>query len=237
MNDAIVIAGASSEIGRAIAETFAVRGYRLHLWGRNVGRLEATAGVCRDAGASSVETTAVDVRDLSALEVAAQRIIDSGDSLRALVWAAGVFQWGRFDTVDEASVQEVLVTNLTAAAAAARLFLPALLRGTPSNLIFIGSGAGHQAYPDNAAYVAAKHGLRGLSEALHLDVCDLGVTVSTISAGLVNAGAGRMAPAARTHPDLLLRPVDIARAVEFVLDSPANVCPTEIVLRPATRYA
>ena len=131
----------------------------------------------------------------------------------------------------------MLVTNLTAAAAAARLFLPALVRAAPSNLIFIGSGAGHQAYPDNAAYVAAKHGLRGLAEALHLDMCDEGETVSTVSAGLVDAGAGRLSPAARTHSDRLLRPADIARAVEFILDSPANVCPTEIVLRPATRHA
>jgi NADP-dependent 3-hydroxy acid dehydrogenase YdfG len=111
-----------------------------------------------------------------------------------------------------------------------------LIHGAPSSLIFIGSGAGRQAYPDNAAYVAAKHGLRGLAQALHLDVCDEGVTVSVISAGLVNAGAGRFAPAARTHAAALLRPEDIASAVRFIIDSPANVCPTEIVLQPATRH-
>lgn len=236
MDSSAVIVGASSEIGRAVAERFAARGDRLHLWGRDEQRLQAAADACTNAGAPSVAVTSVDVQDLPALTRAADDVLAQEESLRAVVWAAGVFQWGRFDEVDPAGIQEVLATNLTSAAAAAARFLPALIRSAPASLIFIGSGAGRQAYPDNAAYVAAKHGLRGLAEALHLDVCDEGVTVSTITAGLVDAGAGRLAPAARRTPELLLRPADIARAVDFVVDSPSNVCPTEIVLRPATRH-
>ncbi len=95
--------------------------------------------------------TVIDVRDLRAVESAAERVRDADERLVALVWAAGVFQWGRFDTVDPAGARDVLITNFTAAAAAARLFLPLLLSSAPSNLIFMGSGAGHQAYPDNAA--------------------------------------------------------------------------------------
>ncbi|MGC5170209.1 SDR family oxidoreductase [Microbacterium sp. DT81.1] len=237
MTDLVVIAGASSEIGRAIAVSFAGRGMHVRLWGRDVARLDAAASACMDAGAESAQPTVVDVRDGAALHAAADGVLKEGGRLTAVVWAAGVFQWGRFDTVDESLMNDVLSTTFTAAATTARLFLPALVAHAPSTFVFVGSGAGRQAYPDNAAYVAAKHGLRGLAEALHLDVCDEGVTVSVISAGLVNAGAGSLAPAARTHASALLRPEDIARAVEFVVDSPANVCPTEIVLRPATRHA
>jgi NADP-dependent 3-hydroxy acid dehydrogenase YdfG len=231
-----VVAGASSDIGRAIAVLFASRGMSVYLWGRDVGRLAATAEACRAVGAASVCEVVLDVRDTEAVREAASMITTECESLEVVVWAAGTFQWGQFDTADELEMDGVLASTFTAAAVSARAFLPALLQAAPSSLIFIGSGAGRQAYPDNAAYVAAKHGLRGLAQALHLDVCDKGVTVSVISAGLVNAGAGRFAPAARTHAEHLLRPGDIADAVRFIIDSPVNVCPTEIVLQPATRH-
>lgn len=238
MESSAVVVGASSEIGRAIATRFAARGDRVHLWGRDASRLATTADSCERAGAASVVQTVVDVRDTAALTAATSAVAADGrHPLRALVWAAGLFQWGRFDAVDEAEMRDVLAVTFTAAATAARVALPALISNAPSSLIFVGSGAGRQAYADNAAYVAAKHGLRGLAEALHLDVCDEGVTVSTISPGIVDAGAGAHSPAARSFPDAVLQPVDVARAVDFVLASPANVCPTEIVLRPATRHA
>jgi NADP-dependent 3-hydroxy acid dehydrogenase YdfG len=236
MKASVVVAGGSSEIGRAIAVLLASRGLSVHLWGRNLGRLAERADACRAAGAPSVTETAFDVRDSRAVRDAASRVTGAHGSLKAIVWAAGTFQWGRFDTVDEPEMDDVLATTFTAAAVAARAFLPALIQEAPSSLIFIGSGAGRQVYADNAAYVAAKHGLRGFAQALHLDVCDEGVTVSVISAGLVNAGAGQYAPAARTHAHALLRPDDIASAVQFIIDSPVNVCPTEIVLQPATRH-
>jgi NADP-dependent 3-hydroxy acid dehydrogenase YdfG len=231
-----VVAGASSDIGRAIAVLLTSRGMSVYLWGRDVDRLAVTADACRVAGAPSVLEVVLDVRDNKAVREAASMIITGCDSLEAAVWAAGTFQWGPFDMVDEPGMDDVLASTFTAAAVAARALLPALLEAAPSSLIFIGSGAGRQAYPENAAYVAAKHGLRGLAQALHLDVCDRGVTVSVISAGLVNAGAGRFAPAAQTHAEHLLRPGDIADAVRFIIDSPVNVCPTEIVLQPATRH-
>ncbi|GAA0816467.1 SDR family NAD(P)-dependent oxidoreductase [Spirilliplanes yamanashiensis] len=78
---------------------------------------------------------------------------------------------------------------------------------------------------------AAKHGLAGLSRATFLDVRDRGVKVSLVSPGLVAAGAGLAAPAAR-HPERLLAPADVAAAVRFVVTFPARGCPTEIRLQP-----
>lgn len=237
MADAVVVVGASSEIGRAIAEDFASRGLALHLWGRDAGRLAQTRAACERAGAGAVVETVVDLEDPVQLQAAVTRVLEMEPRITGLIWAAGQFQWGRFDGVDAASAESVLATTFTAAVTVTRLLLPSLVVAAPSTVAFVGSGAGRQAYPDNAAYVAAKHGLRGFAEALHLDVCDEGVTVGIVSAGLVDAGAGRFAPAAREHPEAMLQPRDIARAVRFIAESPPNVCPTEIVLRAATRYA
>jgi NADP-dependent 3-hydroxy acid dehydrogenase YdfG len=235
--DAVVVAGASSEIGRAIAEDFASRGSALHLWGRDADRVALTRAACERAGASAVVETIVDLEDAAQLEAAVTRALEAGHRITGLVWAAGQFQWGRFDDVDTAETGSLLATTFTAAVTTTQRLLPSLVAAAPSTIVFVGSAAGRQAYPDNAAYVAAKHGIRGFAEALHLDVCDEGVTVGVVSAGLVDAGAGRFAPAARERPGAMLQPRDIARAVRFIAESPSNVCPTEVVLRPATRHA
>src|SRR5215204_1795847 len=98
MTDSVVIAGASSEIGRAIALVFARRGMQVDLWGRDSDRLEDAAAACLSAGAASVQLTIVDVRDGASLRAAAEgAMTDGAGSLKAVVWAIGVFQWGRFD--------------------------------------------------------------------------------------------------------------------------------------------
>lgn len=216
MSASALVVGASSAIGHAVAQSYASRGLDLVLWGRDRERLEAVARQCREGGAASARVVQVDVRDSEQLRRATQDAAASAQPLRHVVWAAGVFHWGRFDLADPAEVSDVITTGFTAAATTAHALLPALVANAPSTLVFIGSGAGMQAYPDNAAYVAAKHGLRGLAGALHLDVCDAGVTVSIISTGLVAAGAGLQAPAAQSHPHALVQPDDVAAAVSFV---------------------
>ena len=126
----------------------------------------------------------------------------------------------------------MITINLTSAAVVTRLVLPHLLAAAPSTLVYLGSGAAHQAYPDNAAYVASKHGLAGLAAATFLDVRDRDVKVSLVSPGLVAAGAGLDSPTGRTHPDRLLTPQDVAQTVRFVLTFPARGCPTHIQVQP-----
>ena len=79
--------------------------------------------------------------------------------------------------------------NLVAAARATPQLLSRLTRTPGSTLVFVGSGAAHRVFPDNAAYVASKHGLAALAASTFLDVKRLGVRVSVVSPGLVAAGA------------------------------------------------
>ena len=110
--------------------------------------------------------------------------------------------------------------------------LPALIAAAPSTLVYIGSGAAHRAFANNAAYVASKHGLAGLAEAVFLDVRDRDVKVSLISPGIVAAGASLATSAAQHRPHELLAPDDVAAAVRFVATFPVRGCPTHIQLQP-----
>jgi NADP-dependent 3-hydroxy acid dehydrogenase YdfG len=156
----------------------------------------------------------------------------AGGALSTVVYAAGAFDWAPADEADPATWQRLLDVNLTAAAVLTTMVLPPLLAAAPSALVYVGSGAARQAYANNAAYVASKHGLAGLARATFLDVRDRDVKVSLVSPGLVAAGAGLWSPGGQERPDQLLSPADVAAAVRFVVDFPASGCPVEVELQP-----
>lgn len=221
-----LVVGGSCSIGAAIGEMLGGLGLEVHLWGRDHERLDAASRQVTGAG-GQVSVAAVDVTDREAL-AAAVADLPAGRRLEVVVYAAGVFDWATADQADVEVTDRLLDVNLSSAAAATRLLLPRLLDSEPSALVYIGSGASRQAFAHNAAYVASKHGLLGLSQAVWADVRDRGVKVSIVSPGLVLAGAGMWAPAARESPHDLLSPSDVADAVRFVVQFPHRGCPTEI---------
>ena len=224
-----LMVGATSTIGRGLALELAELGYHLVLWGRRTDELAATAALVEDAGVP-VQTATVDVTDPVQLRAAVQALADA--PLHAAVWTPGLFEWGRADHVDPDAWRGLMEVNVTAPAVFTALVAPLLVASAPSALVYLGSGAGHQAYPYNAAYVASKHGLTGLARATFLDLRDADVKVSLISPGLVAAGGGLLSPAGQQRPDELLAVADVAAALRFVVTSPPACCPTEIHLQP-----
>jgi NADP-dependent 3-hydroxy acid dehydrogenase YdfG len=225
-----LVVGASSTIGGAIALELAGLGYGLSLWGRDRDRLRATAAACAATGCG-VATDRVDVTDRAEVTAALSEVSRRGP-LRAVVWAAGLFDWAAADVADPDTWTELLDVNLVAAARITPLVLPQLIASAPSALIYLGSGAARNAYANNAAYVASKHGLAGLAGGTFLDVRDRDVKVSLISPGLVAAGPALWSPAGQQHPERLLQAEDIAAAVRFVVTFPTRGCPIEIQLQP-----
>ncbi len=223
-----LVVGASSEIGTAVAAALSERTANLVLWGRDEGRLEAAASRC---GNAEVRTRQLDVTDDVQL-VDGLAAIRAHGPLDVVVWAAGAFDWALADQADPDRWRELAGVNLTAPMVFTTLVLPDLVAAAPSALVYIGSGAGHVAYPNNAAYVASKHGLTGLARATYLDVRRHGVKVSLVSPGMVAAGGSLLAPMTEEQRDALLRPEDVAAAVAFVVDFPDHGCPTEIHLQP-----
>ena len=224
-----LLVGATSEIGRALALELAHLGHDLVLWGRRTAELDITAGQVRDAGAD-VRTAAVDVTEDAALRAAVAQLAE--EPLHVAVWTPGLFDWGRADRADPAAWRALMEVNVTAPAVFTALVAPLLVTAAPSTLVYLGSGAGHQAYPDNAAYVASKHGLTGLARATFLDLRDADVKVSLISPGMVAAGGGLLSPVGQQRPQELLALADVAAALRFVLTSSPSCCPTEIQLQP-----
>jgi NADP-dependent 3-hydroxy acid dehydrogenase YdfG len=224
-----LVVGASSSIGAAIAARSAPSHSGIYLWGRNATALKKAARQCADG--PTVRTATVDVCDDAALRSGLDEVVAAG-RLTTVVWVAGLFDWAAADDADPSTWHRLLDVNLTAASVFTAMVAPHLVANAPSSLVYIGSGASHQAFSNNAAYIASKHGLAGLARAVFLDLRDRDVKVSLVSPGMVAAGGGLLSPAGQTRPDELLQPSDVAEAVQYVLSSPAHVCPTEIRLSP-----
>lgn len=185
MPRAILITGASSGIGRALALAYAAPGVTLALTGRNPERLEAVATAARQLGAE-VETALLDVRDQAAM---AQWIgaADARLGFDLCVANAGVttgLSPGELYE-DPQAVRALLSINLVGALNAVEpLIAPMLARGR-GQIAFVGSLAGLRGLPYAPAYCAAKAALHAYSEALRGRLEPAGVTVSLVIPGFV----------------------------------------------------
>ncbi len=181
----VLITGASSGIGRALAFAYAAPGVRLALIGRDAVRLEATAQAARDMGAE-VEAGTIDVRDRAAMA----RWIGAADAARPFDLAianAGITTGLGPDelTEDPDAVRAILATNLVGVLNTAEpLIGPMAARGT-GQLAFVGSIAGLHGLPYSPAYCVTKAGVHAYAESIRPRLEARGVIVSLIVAGFV----------------------------------------------------
>ena len=168
---AVVITGASSGIGRAAAQAFARAGAQLVLAARSEAALAVAARECAEAGGEAIPAPC-DVTDaeqvLHVAETARQRFG------RIDIWIndAGVHLLGRMDEVPLEDFRQVIDVNLMGTVHGCRAALPVFRAQNAGVLINIGSLAGTVGQPYASAYVASKWAVRGLSEALRMELID-----------------------------------------------------------------
>ena len=236
----VCVTGASSGIGRATALAFAREGARLIVAARRADRLEALQPELTRLGAPEVRRIVVDVRDEPSVRRAVETLPDDWKRLEVLVNNAGLSRGlgplheGRLDDWNE-----MIDTNLKGLLHVDRAFLPHMIAGGRGTVVHIGSVAGHQAYPGGNVYCATKHAVRGLTQALRLDLLGSGVRVSSIDPGMVETEFSRV----RFHGDderarsvyRGLRPLtaeDVAEVVVFAATRPPHVDMAEVLLLP-----
>jgi NAD(P)-dependent dehydrogenase (short-subunit alcohol dehydrogenase family) len=177
-----VVTGAGSGIGRATAESLAEAGCQVTLIGRHVARLAETADRIGDLAFAAP----ADVTDADMLAAAMEAGRDRFGPIDILVNNAGAATSSPFLKTDADAFRAMLALNLEAPAEAARLVLPGMLTRRWGRIINVASTAGLKGYPYVSAYVAAKHGLVGLTRALALEVASKGVTVNAVCPGFTD---------------------------------------------------
>jgi NAD(P)-dependent dehydrogenase (short-subunit alcohol dehydrogenase family) len=177
-----VVTGAGSGIGRATAERLAEAGCQVTLIGRHVARLAETADRIGDLAFAAP----ADVTDADMLAAAMEAGRDRFGPIDILVNNAGAATSAPFLKTSADDLRAMLALNLEAPAEAARLVLPGMLTRRWGRIINVASTAGLKGYPYVSAYVAAKHGLVGLTRALALEVASKGVTVNAVCPGFTD---------------------------------------------------
>ena len=171
MPKTIVITGASSGAGRAIALAFAAKQENLVLASRNLEELEKVAEECEELK-SLVQVVQTDVTDPGAMINLAALADDFGDGIDVWVNNAGVLAAGSFDETPMEVIDQVLRTNLMGYIHGAHAVLPYFKkqgRGILINNISIG---GFLPVPYGVGYSASKFGLRGFSAALKAELTE-----------------------------------------------------------------
>ncbi len=223
----IVITGASRGIGAAIALRLARAGARLALCGRDTSALRSVVDVCQQAG-SRVLAIEGDVTDPSFGASVCACVRSKFGGVDALVNNAGILDYAAADLADMHIWDRVIDVNLRAWIHLTRALLPDMLTHSESAVINICSIAGRETYATGGVYTATKHAIHAWAQCMFHDLAQRGLKVSTIYPGYVDTDMADVADGDRAA---MIRPDDVARAVEFALSFPTSSCPTEIVLR------
>ena len=181
----IVITGASSGIGAALAEFYAGAGIILGVTGRDSARLDAVAARLRAAGAQVVPG-AFDLRDRTALAAYFADFFAS-HPIDLLVANAGVLDGRRADGSLESgeAARRVIDINLLGAIDTVHAVLPHMLARGKGHIVLVSSLAGLSPVTDAPAYSASKAGLLAYGRALRAALAETGVQVSVVCPGYV----------------------------------------------------
>ncbi|GIF25772.1 short-subunit dehydrogenase [Actinoplanes tereljensis] len=179
-----VLTGAASGIGEQLAYGLADRGSNLVLVDVDGDRLKPVAErIGRVHPQVTVETIVADLSDRSAVDGVAAAVLTSYPRLGLLVNNAGIALGGRFDQVSVDEFETVMNVNFRAPMLLTHALLPALKAAPGSHLVNVSSLFGLIAPAGQSAYSASKFALRGLSQALHSELADDGIGVTTVHPG------------------------------------------------------
>jgi NAD(P)-dependent dehydrogenase (short-subunit alcohol dehydrogenase family) len=180
----VLVTGASTGIGAALAVTLGRAGATVGLLARRGELLDQVLAAARDAGAGDESRRwAVDLGDLDAARRAALEAWDAFGALDGFVSNAALLRRRHATAVEPAELDEHLRVNFTAPAHMVLALLPRMVERGTGTIVMVGSVAGRIGAPGELSYVSSKHALAGFTETLAVDTLHLGITVRLVTPG------------------------------------------------------
>jgi len=243
MSKTILVTGATSGFGKAIAILFAQNGYNIIINGRRKERLAELETQIKNDYKVDVLSLPFDVRKRDEVIEAISSLPDKWTKIDVLVNNAGLAQ-GLSDIQDgDMDDWDTMIdTNLKGLLYVTRQVSPLMIRHKSGHIINIGSVAGKEVYPKGNVYCATKHAVDALNKAMRIDMLPHHIKVTAIHPGLAETEFsivrfhGDTERASQTYKGFeALHAEDIAEAAWFAASRPAHVNINDMIITPTAQ--
>ncbi len=238
MSKTILITGATSGFGEAMAHVFAAAGNKLIVTGRNETLLANLKETLVSKHNATVHTLCFDVQNKEAVFAAVNSIPSAFASIDVLINNAGL-ALGR-DAFQNANLDDwetMIDTNVKGLLYVSKAVLPLLIHNKKAHIINIGSTAGVEVYKEGNVYCASKHAVAAISKSMRIDLLPHHIKVTAIHPGAAETNfsntrfKGDGAKAAAVYEGYkALEAEDVANVAYYVTTLPDHVCINELVV-------
>ena len=234
----VLITGASSGFGEAMARTLAAEGCHLALGARRVERVQALAQELAKAHGVKVFAGAVDTRHTASVDTFVAEAAKDLGALHVIVANAGLASgtFKMWETPDE-DLEAMVRTNIEGVVKTVRAALPYVRKAGWGHVFFIGSVAGHQAYEGGSVYCATKFGVKAMAQSLRLELNGEPIRVTSVDPGMAETEFSNVrlkdgAKAAAVYQGVKpLSAMDVAECVRWCLMLPDHVNIDQMIVK------
>ncbi len=224
------VTGASSGIGRAMAELFASRKDKVLASARTETALQELQRTIRSGG-NSCDAVVCDISSEASVQSAVQRILTSHEYIDVLINNAGVSSFEDFDHTTVEEFDRVIHTNLRGTFLVTKAVLPSMVRRQRGLILNIISYTTKEVYERSSAYAASKAGVEAMMDVLRAEVRRKGINIVNVYPGAVATGIWPET-VRQKYSDQMLRPEDVAKMVYDISNQPGSVMVEECIIRP-----
>ncbi len=219
-NKVAVITGASSGIGKAIAQALLKEDVRTAGWQRSQADLNH---------ADYLDVTC-DVSDASAVQRALQQTIDKFKTIDILINNAGLGYFGKMHDMAPEQWHRMFDVNVHGVFNCVQAVAPVMIENNGGHIINVSSIAGKQAVVDGAGYSATKFAVSAISQSLYRELRPHNIKVSVLYPGSTDTHFFDNIQHTLRRQDMI-RPEDVAASVVHLLSTPADYLPFEMEVR------
>lgn len=235
----VVITGASSGIGRATAEKLAQSGAKVVIGARRVDRLRAIADQFPNGNVLFQET---DVTDRSSVASLVKLAIDNFQRVDVLYNNAGLMPISKLAELKVDEWERMIDVNIKGVLYGIAAVLPTMIKQKSGQIITTDSVAGHVVHPGTAVYAGTKYAIQAIMDGLRQEQVANHIKTTMISPGAVDtelfstiSDPKQRAQTEKQEKENGLKAEDVANAVAYAIDQPADVAINEVLLRPASQ--
>ena len=240
----VMITGANSGFGKAIALNLCKHNDNMVLTGRSLDKLQPVIDKISSTSSAKVHPLIFDVRDNAAVEKAIQSLPEEFKWIDILINNAGLAL--ELNTVNEGSIEDwdtMIDTNVKGILYVTRAVSPQMIERKEGHIINIGSISSHEIYKGGSVYCASKHAVLALTKGMRSDFLEHNIRVTQVSPGAaetqfsITRFHGNEEKAAKVYEGYTpMSAEDVADVVEFAITRPPHVCLNEIIMTPTAQF-